>query len=56
MPTDYCRLNLKWTSSRSRWRSRASRGVFGYYWFSETRVVLRVLMVLAGLVAAAGVA
>ena len=31
-------------------------GVFGYYWFSETAMVLRILMVLAGLVAAAGVA
>ena len=31
-------------------------GVFAYYWFSELAVVLRVLMVLAGLVAAAAVA
>ena len=31
-------------------------GVFGYYWFSQTAMVLRILMVLAGLVAAAGVA
>ena len=31
-------------------------GVFGYYWFSESAMVLRILMVLAGLVAAAGVA
>jgi preprotein translocase subunit SecE len=31
-------------------------GVAAYYYFSETAVVLRVLMVVAGLVAAAGVA
>ena len=31
-------------------------GVFGYYWFSESAMVLRILMVLAGLIAAAGVA
>ncbi len=31
-------------------------GVFGYYWFSESAMVLRILMVLAGLVAAGGVA
>ena len=31
-------------------------GVFGYYWFSEAAMVLRILMVLAGLVAAGGVA
>ena len=31
-------------------------GVFAYYWFSELAVVLRVLMVLAGLLAAAAVA
>ena len=31
-------------------------GVWGYYYFSETAVVLRVLMVLGGLLAAAGVA
>ena len=31
-------------------------GVGGYYYFSETAQVLRVLMVLGGLVAAAGVA
>src|SRR3569623_854617 len=31
-------------------------GVFGYYYFSETAMVLRILMVLAGRVAAAGVA
>ena len=31
-------------------------GVFGYYYFSESAMVLRILMVLAGLVAAAGVA
>ena len=31
-------------------------GVWGYYYFSETAQVLRVLMVLGGLVAAAGVA
>jgi len=30
-------------------------GVFAYYWFSELAVVLRVLMVLAGLGAAAAV-
>lgn len=31
-------------------------GVWGYYFFSETAQVLRVLMVMAGLLAAAGVA
>ena len=31
-------------------------GVFGYYYFSESAMVLRVLMVLAGMVAAGGVA
>jgi preprotein translocase subunit SecE len=31
-------------------------GVAGYYYFSETAQVLRVLMVMAGLVTAAGVA
>src|SRR5215207_6185801 len=31
-------------------------GVFGYYYFSEMATVLRVLMVLGGLLAAAGVA
>jgi preprotein translocase subunit SecE len=31
-------------------------GVAGYYYFSETEMVLRILMVLAGLVLAAGVA
>ena len=31
-------------------------GVAGYYYFSETAMVLRVLMVLGGLLAAAGVA
>ena len=31
-------------------------GVWGYYYFSETAQVLRVLMVLGGLLAAAGVA
>src|SRR5687768_7402680 len=31
-------------------------GVFAYYWFSELAVVLRVLMVLAGLAAGAAVA
>ena len=31
-------------------------GLFGYYYFSETAQVLRVLMVLAGLALAAGVA
>ena len=31
-------------------------GVFAYYWFSELAVVLRVLMVLAGLVVGAAVA
>ena len=31
-------------------------GVFAYYWFTELAVVLRVLMVLAGLAIAAGVA
>src|SRR5215204_5449920 len=31
-------------------------GVFGYYYFSESAMVLRILMVLAGLMAAAGVA
>ena len=31
-------------------------GVWGYYYFSELATVLRVLMVLGGLVAAAGVA
>ncbi len=31
-------------------------GVVGYYYFAETAQVLRVLMVMAGLVAAAGVA
>jgi preprotein translocase subunit SecE len=31
-------------------------GLFGYYYFSETAQVLRVLMVLGGLLAAAGVA
>ena len=31
-------------------------GVAGYYYFSEIAMVLRILMVLAGLVAAAGVA
>jgi len=31
-------------------------GVTGYYYFSETAQVLRVLMVMAGLLAAAGVA
>ncbi len=31
-------------------------GVAGYYWFSETATVLRVLMVIAGLLAGAGVA
>ncbi len=31
-------------------------GVFAYYWFSQLAVVLRVLMVLAGLGAAAAVA
>jgi preprotein translocase subunit SecE len=30
-------------------------GVFAYYWFSELAVVLRVLMVLAGLAAGAAV-
>jgi len=31
-------------------------GLWAYYWFADTALVLRVLMVLAGLVAAAGVA
>jgi len=31
-------------------------GLFGYYYFSGTAMVLRVLMVLGGLLAAAGVA
>jgi preprotein translocase subunit SecE len=31
-------------------------GVWGYYYFSETAQVLRVLMVLGGLIAAAGMA
>jgi preprotein translocase subunit SecE len=31
-------------------------GVFAYYWFAELAVVLRVLMVLAGLLAGAAVA
>jgi preprotein translocase subunit SecE len=31
-------------------------GVWGYYFFAETAQVLRVLMVMAGLLAAAGVA
>ena len=31
-------------------------GVFAYYWYADLAVVLRVLMVLAGLLAAAGVA
>ena len=31
-------------------------GVWGYYFFAETAQVLRVLMVMAGLVAAGGVA
>ena len=31
-------------------------GVWGYYYFSETAQVLRVLMVLGGLIAAAGIA
>ena len=31
-------------------------GVWGYYYFAETAVVLRVLMVMGGLVAAGGVA
>ena len=31
-------------------------GVFGYYYFSESAMVLRVLMVLGGLLAACGVA
>jgi preprotein translocase subunit SecE len=31
-------------------------GLAGYYWFSETALVLRVLMVLGGLVAAGAVA
>jgi preprotein translocase subunit SecE len=31
-------------------------GVWGYYYFSEWAMVLRILMVLAGLLAAAGVA
>jgi len=31
-------------------------GVFGYYYFAEMAQVLRVLMVLGGMVAAAGVA
>jgi preprotein translocase subunit SecE len=31
-------------------------GVWGYYYFSETAQVLRVLMVLGGLLAAGGVA
>jgi len=31
-------------------------GVFGYYWFSDLAVVLRVLMVMGGLIAAAAVA
>jgi preprotein translocase subunit SecE len=31
-------------------------GVFGYYWFSDLAVVLRVLMVLAGIAAGAAVA
>jgi len=31
-------------------------GVWGYYYFADTALVLRVLMVLGGLVAAAGVA
>jgi preprotein translocase subunit SecE len=31
-------------------------GVFGYYWFSDLAMVLRILMVIAGLLAAAGVA
>jgi preprotein translocase subunit SecE len=31
-------------------------GLFGYYYFTDTALVLRVLMVLGGLVAAAGVA
>ena len=31
-------------------------GVAGYYYFAETALVLRVLMVMGGLVAAAGVA
>ena len=31
-------------------------GVFGYYYFSESAMVLRILMVLGGLVVAGGVA
>src|SRR3982750_2321633 len=31
-------------------------GLWGYYWFADTALVLRVLMVLGGLVAAGGVA
>jgi preprotein translocase subunit SecE len=31
-------------------------GVWGYYYFADTALVLRVLMVMAGLVAAGGVA
>jgi len=31
-------------------------GVFAYYWYADLAVVLRVLMVLAGLLVAAGVA
>jgi preprotein translocase subunit SecE len=31
-------------------------GLWAYYWFADTALVLRVLMVLAGLLAAAGVA
>jgi preprotein translocase subunit SecE len=31
-------------------------GIWGYYYFSDTAMVLRVLMVLGGLLAAAGVA
>jgi preprotein translocase subunit SecE len=31
-------------------------GVWGYYYFSESAMVLRILMVLAGLLAAGGVA
>jgi preprotein translocase subunit SecE len=31
-------------------------GLFGYYYFTDTALVLRVLMVLGGLAAAAGVA
>ena len=31
-------------------------GLFGYYYFSETAMVLRILMVLGGMLVAAGVA